>query len=227
MKKYLALCILCLVAISCSDDIVSNNIEDGSQYFNFEEGQVFQYNYTFYIENDENPYNNEVIHYIGKPSIINGRECFEYFIEHSPVRVDHSGLSFYYENFNGAYAKIFPELKDKFIKIVSFNENKWTHFDLKKDTVSEIGENITYEFKVYGEKIEDLMIDYKGEQHEAIKTRLLTYGTAYNTQSKEVRYSARNSGFEFITLKDIGLYEFRNTLEGVISENYERLVDHK
>lgn len=177
MKKYLALCILCLVVLSCSDDKVSNNIEDGSLYFNFKEGQVFQYDYTFYIENDENPSYNEVIYYIRKPSIINGKDCFEFIIERSPVRVDssyaiidHSGFYFYYKNFNAAYSKVFSELKDKFIKLVSFNENSWTQFDLKKDTVSEIGENITYEFKVYGEKIEDLIVDYKGEQHEAIKT---------------------------------------------------------
>ncbi len=233
MKKYLAICIICLVAISCSDDKISNNTDDSNLYFKLKEGQVLYYDVLEHIDSVKE-YHSERIHYVRKPAIINGRNCFEYYIESEPdkgyisyVITEGNAYYVYYENYTPIYSKYFPELKEIFAKLVSFDEDKWTQLDLKKDTVNEEGENITYEFKMYGEKIEDLMIEYKGEQHEAIKTSFLTYSTAYNTQTREVRIAAHTSGYESTVLKGIGIYENRRMQNGVVSNLYHRLIDHK
>ncbi len=226
----LAAALLLLILNSCSDDSGTDPSDElQGATFQFEDGM--EWDYELYIDDEPSGGLFATTKSNGK---LLGKESYKYYVGTSKMNIpvynftlrsiDSSG--YYQTNLTGIenHGYFFPELKNQWIKYIDFENDSWTQFDLDLDSTFKDENRYRGHFKLSGQKISNSIINYKGKQHYStvysVETDLKILQNGYN-------YKISKRKLEITVLAYIGIYKVQSFEDGVKSDSYQLLIDHK
>lgn len=238
--KYLTQLLLLILAItlstSCEDDTTAPS-NASLPYFTINDGNVWYYN-SIIIRNGVDSVNRKYKESILEPSIIEGKNCFKYYITeegeeqnnsyYTYTRTDEDGYYLFIENIYVGEREPSNQLKNVWVKYIDFKQDNWTQLDLRIDTLYANNERQRIYFNISGSTIKSEDIEYKGIVYPSFKTIFkMTIEDTLSINKEIISIYNEISGLEITTINGVGIYKRRFLYNGEISNSYKILTDHK
>lgn len=236
--KNILLSLICFGAIitSCSDD--STGPSDASlPYFTINDGNVWYYN-SIIIRNGVDSVVRKYKESILEPSIIEGKDCFKYYIteegeEHNSsdytyTRTDDNGYYIFFDYLIVSEREPIDKLRNVWVKYIDFKQDSWTQLDLNIDTLYANNERQRSYIHLSGSTVKSEDVEYKGMVYPTFKTTFkITIDDTLSIDNDIIRINNEISGLEITSIQGIGIYKRRFIYNDEISDSYQILTDHK
>lgn len=232
--KYFFITIFLISFYACSDDSGTDPSDEFvGATFQFQDGQILTYN-SYRMENGDSLLNGTYYQKLEESDNYKGKKSFKIYTSLNEERLDSVNFTYlsttedgYYMYLNELYDEYefyFDELNTRWVKYIDFKTNSWTQFDLEKDSILSNGDKFYASFKLYGEWLENLDIEYKNESHFASKY-IIHYEAETIINGKNTDLESRS--IEFIVIDNIGIYKTKNYNEGVELNSFRILMDNR
>ncbi|MFA7326631.1 MAG: hypothetical protein WC121_08210 [Candidatus Kapaibacterium sp.] len=235
-SRILFIILTIILATSCGDDTTAPS-NATLPYFTINDGNVWYYN-SIIIRNGVDSLNRKYKESILEPSIIEGKNCFKYYIteegeEHNSsdytyTRTDEDGYYIFFDTFYESERLTIDKLTNVWVKYIDFKQDNWTQFDINIDTLYANNERQRIYFNISGSTIKSEDVKYKGIVYPSFKTIFkMTIEDTLSINEEIISIYNEISGLEITSINGIGIYKSRFMYNGEISNSYKILTDHK
>jgi hypothetical protein len=232
--KYFFITIFIISFYACSDDSGTDPSDEFvGATFQLEDGMEWEYDHF------QRPNQNEV--FDGKLYVkcefygeIKNRQSFKQeskyvsifpdLDSYSVVSTDNGEYSAYLDDGFKFHSSIQEQTRDQWFKMIDFKNESWSQFDIKADSVTPENKKYTVIYKRYGNKVEDLEVEYKEQTYNATKYKLTSL---IETKIDGQREVYMNTDYYMTVIEGIGIYKTERYEDSIGPYDTEVLVDNK